>query len=126
MPAGRRVRVAIVGASPCGACAANCCKQNGHEFAVLLRGDEVRRFAAFSTHVRIERAPGDLVTERVLPYADGRCQFLGPDDRCTIYEDRPASCREFECARYFNAGGVGRHGRFLELNPDVRARLESW
>jgi Fe-S-cluster containining protein len=125
MPASRRVRVAIVGASPCGACAANCCKQNGHAFAVLLRGDELRRFAAFSVDVPIEQG-GRIVTERVLPYADGRCQFLGSDDRCAIYEDRPASCREFECVRYFNAGGVGRHGRFLELNPDVRGRLEVW
>ena len=65
--AGRRVRVAIVGASPCGACAANCCKQNGHEFAVLLRGDEVRRFAAFAIDVRIEEG-----FERVLPYVGGR------------------------------------------------------
>jgi Fe-S-cluster containining protein len=123
---GRRVRVAIVGASPCGGCGANCCKQNGHEFAVLLRGDEVRRFAAFSVDVRIEGQGGGVVSERVLPYAGGRCQFLGEDDRCTIYEDRPASCREFECVRYFNSGGMGRHGRFLELNSDVLGRLEGW
>jgi Fe-S-cluster containining protein len=45
---------------------------------------------------------------------------------CTIYEDRPASCRAFECVRFFNSEGVGRHGRFLELNPDVLGRLEGW
>ena len=42
-----RVRLAILGASPCHLCRANCCKQNGHEFAVLLRDDEIRRFAPF-------------------------------------------------------------------------------
>lgn len=115
------MRVAIVGASPCGGCGANCCKQNGHAYAVLLRGEEVRRFAPFAMDVRIEEG-----FERVLPYVGGRCQFLGEDDRCTIYEDRPASCRAFECVRFFNEGGVGRHGRFLELNPDVRGRLEGW
>ena len=124
--AGRRVRVAIVGASPCGSCRANCCRQNGHEFAVLLRGEEVRRFAPFAVDVQIERQGGGVVSERVLPYVGGRCQFLGEDGLCTIYEDRPASCREFECVRFFNAEGVGRHGRFLQLNPDVRARLEGW
>ena len=47
-----------------------------------------------------------LTFERVLPYVDGRCQFLGDDDRCTIYDDRPANCRRFECAPgYHHAGG---------------------
>jgi Fe-S-cluster containining protein len=27
---------------------------------------------------------------------DSRCTFLGPDRRCTIYEQRPPICREFE------------------------------
>ena len=120
----RRVRIAILGASPCGGCAANCCKQNGHDFAVLLQGDEPRRFAPFMTTVVIEHE-GRRVTEHVLPYADGRCQFLGDDDRCTIYDDRPMSCRAFECVRFYNADGVGRHGRFLRLNADVLARLDA-
>jgi Fe-S-cluster containining protein len=119
----RTVRVAIVGASPCEECAANCCKENGHAYAVLLQGDEARRFAAYSVDARIDAGAGVVVVERVLPYVAGRCQFLGPDDRCTIYEDRPAACRAFECVRYFNKRGIGRHGRFLELNPDVLARL---
>jgi Fe-S-cluster containining protein len=122
----RRVRIAIVGASPCGDCHANCCKQNGHEFAVLLRGDEIRRFAPFSIDVPIQQHGAGVVRERVLPYVAGRCQFLGADDRCTIYEDRPASCREFECVRFFHSEGRSTHGRFLDLNPDVRARLENW
>ncbi len=123
-PTARRVRVAIVGASPCHLCCAACCKQNGHEFAVLLSGDEVRRFAPFSVDVPI-RAGGRVVVERVLPYVDGRCQFLGPDDRCTIYEDRPAACRAFECVAHFNRDGVGRHGPFLVGNAPVREMLEA-
>jgi Fe-S-cluster containining protein len=113
-------RIAILGASPCGQCRANCCKQNGHDFAVLLRPEEYGRFGPFSVRVAMESG----VWERVLPYREGRCQFLGADDRCTIYEDRPQSCREFECVRYYNEGGVGRHGRFLELNADVREMLD--
>jgi len=116
-------RIAILGASPCGDCSANCCKRNGHDYAVLLRPSEYARFGPFSAVVAMESG-GGRVWERVLPYVHGRCQFLGLDDRCTIYEDRPQSCREFECVRYYNAGGAGRHGRFLELNPDVRELLD--
>jgi hypothetical protein len=90
---------------------------------VLLRPHEYARFAPFSSIVPMDSG-GERVWERVLPYVGGRCQFLGEDDRCTIYEDRPLSCREFECVRCYNAGGVGRHGRFLDLNPDVRVLLD--
>lgn len=119
----RRLRIAILGASPCGECTANCCKQNGYEFAVLLRDGELRRFSAYGTWVTFDR-DGARRREFVLPYVGGRCQFLGADDRCMIYDDRPMSCRGFECAAAFNARGVGQHGRFLQLNPDILARLE--
>lgn len=119
----RTVRIAISGPSPCDRCVAACCKQWGPDYAVLLRGDEVRRFAPFATQVPID-AGGRLVVEHVLPYVDGRCQFLGSDDRCTIYDDRPQSCRDFECVPHFNRDGVGRHGAFLRGNPQVLAVLQ--
>jgi Fe-S-cluster containining protein len=120
----KTIRIAILGASPCSTCSANCCKQNGHDFAVLLQDDEPRKFAAFSVDVAIQQN-GRIITERVFPYVNGRCQFLDAEDRCTIYEDRPRACRQFECVRYYNIDGAGRHGRFLELNPDVAARLDA-
>ena len=121
----RTIRIAIVGSSPCERCVAACCRQNGHEFAVLLQGDsERRRFAAFSMDAAVQS--GDrVIVERVLPYVNGRCRFLGADDLCTIYEDRPLSCRQFECTLSYNSGGVGRHGRFLQLNPHVLTLLNS-
>jgi Fe-S-cluster containining protein len=120
------LRIAVIGSSPCHACAALCCKQNGHDYAVLLEGEaERRRFAAFSTAVVVsgDRAP---VEERVLPYVDGRCRFLGDDDRCTIYDDRPANCRRFECVRSFRTGPGGSHGVFLRRNPAALRAIESW
>ena len=127
MSSHRQVRVAVLGASPCERCVAACCKQNGHEFAALLQGDdEVRRFGAFSTEATFrDAAEGHPRVERVLPYVDGRCRFLGPDDRCTIYEDRPRACRRFECAPHFAENGPGNHGVFLQRNPYVRELLES-
>jgi Fe-S-cluster containining protein len=122
----KRIRIAIFGASPCGRCFAACCKQNGHEFAALLRDDdERRRFRAFAQSVVIRHGDGSLAHELVLPYRDGRCQFLGADDRCTIYEDRPMACRQFECAPQFNKRGIGKHDVFLDRNPRVRELLDS-
>jgi Fe-S-cluster containining protein len=120
----RRVRIAIVGDSPCGLCTAACCKQNGHEYAAILRGDEVRKFAAFAMDVKFRNGQR-FMTERVLPYVNGRCQFLGDDDRCTIYEDRPGSCRAFQCTSDFAVNGQLQHGVFLQRNRDVLEMLES-
>jgi len=121
----RRLRLAILGESPCGRCHAACCRQNGHDYAVLLEGDERRKFAAFSQEVRIG-SNGSTVIERVLPYREGRCVFLDTDDRCLIYEDRPVNCRRFQCVSGFNHGGrrIGEHDVFLQWNPRVREMLE--
>jgi Fe-S-cluster containining protein len=123
----RRLRIAILGDSPCDQCTAACCKQNGHAYAVLLEGEqEWRRFAAFAIDVPVEQG-GFVSTERVLPYRRGRCTFLGDDDRCTIYEDRPLNCRRFHCIsgyRHPGASGSG-HSLFLNRNPAVLAMLES-
>jgi Fe-S-cluster containining protein len=122
-----RLRLAIAGDSPCGSCAANCCKQNGHAYAVLLQGDERRRFAAFSVDVPIDAGAAFPTVERVITYRDGRCPFLGGDDSCTIYDDRPESCRAFQCVSGYHLGGadLGRHSTFLRRNPDVLRLLES-
>lgn len=133
----RPLRLAVVGASPCGDCAAACCKRTVSEYAVLLQTDEERRrFAAWSLTlaVRDDEAAGGIRHERVIAYrehADGiaRCPFLGgddDDDRCTIYDDRPLSCRQFECTRHFNEHGLGWHGTFLRGNTGVIRLLTTY
>ncbi|HYE18901.1 MAG TPA: YkgJ family cysteine cluster protein [Tepidisphaeraceae bacterium] len=120
------LRLAILGASPCPQCRAACCTQNGHAFAVLLQPHEYARFAPFAVPLSVIGDDGRPTVERVLPYTDtGRCQFLDPATKlCAIYDDRPQSCRNFECTRFYNQFGVGRHHDFLGLNPDVRELLE--
>ena len=122
----RRFRLAILGDSPCDLCTAACCKQNGHGYAVLLEGEsERRRFAPFAVDLAIDRGGGAVVWERVLPYQDGRCRFLGSGDLCTIYDDRPVNCRRFQCVSAFRTGnGQGRHGAFLQANPAVLEMLD--
>jgi Fe-S-cluster containining protein len=117
----RTVRIAILGASPCPSCHAACCRQNGHEFAAVLSGDEARKFKVFAVQVRVAR-DGTFVTEQVLPYVDGKCRFLGADDRCTIYDDRPSACRKFECVPQFHPTSPGT---FLRRNPDVLRMLKA-
>ena len=122
----RRFRIAILGESPCGECpGANCCQQNGHEFAVLLEEHEYARFKPFAQDISIQHHHS-RVLEKVLPYRDGRCQFLGSDNRCLIYDDRPVNCRRFQCVDHFHNRGTtrGEHGRFLQLNPDILRKLE--
>ena len=121
-PMPRSLRIAVVGPSPCGRCYAACCKQNGHEYAVLLEGDELRKFAPFCTRMVFESG-GQRCVESVLPYRDGRCIFLGEDDRCTIYDDRPANCRRFECAPRLSA--QGEMDIFLQRNPRVLKLLQT-
>lgn len=121
----RPLRLAICGESPCALCTAACCKQNGHAYAARLQHDEIRRFAPFAIDVPIRSASGALTFERVLPYVDGRCQFLDTDDRCAIYEDRPLACRQFQCIEHFNQHGLARHSVFLVRNTAVREMLET-
>lgn len=121
------LRLAILGDSPCHACNAACCRQNGHAFAVLLQTqEEVRRFRPWATTARfLDRHSAVTRTESVIPYVGGKCPFLGNDDRCSIYEDRPLGCRQFQCVSRFNRHGIGQHDEFLIRNPDVLLRLES-
>jgi Fe-S-cluster containining protein len=122
----RLLRLAILGDSPCDQCTAACCRQNGHAYAVLLEGDERRKFAPWAQDVPVWR--GDVVVaERVLPYRDGRCVFLGGDDRCTIYQDRPVNCRRFQCVTGYRPGGSdpAGHGAFLRANPAVVRLLDA-
>jgi Fe-S-cluster containining protein len=122
----RRLRIAAVGASPCGACDAACCRQTATEFAVLLQTDvERQRFAPWAITLPIRDDDGNLRHERVIAYRDGRCPFLGEDHRCTIYEDRPLGCREFDCTRYYRTSPGRSHGMFLQRNPRVAMLLES-
>lgn len=91
---------------------------------MLLQTDaERRRFAPWAITLPVDDG-GTLRHERVLPYTPtGRCHFLGDDDRCTIYEDRPSACRAFECTRHFDPRRG--HGPFLRGNAAVVNVLEA-
>jgi len=119
------IRLAVLGQSPCFACAAACCKQNGHDYAVLLQDLERRKFTPFAQPVTINNHLAPVVV-LVLPYRNARCVFLGQDDRCTIYEDRPLNCQRFQCVPGFRIDGPDgpQHSEFLKMNPQVLDMLQ--
>ncbi|HEX5323418.1 MAG TPA: YkgJ family cysteine cluster protein [Capsulimonadaceae bacterium] len=76
----------------CTTCA-NCCKT----LQIVVDDADIRRlaaklgmsFAAFSKkYVCVD-------PDKTKYFASTPCAFLGADNRCTVYEDRPQACRDF-------------------------------
>lgn len=87
--------------------------------AVLLDDDEAKLFPA-----AIQYSDERLW---VLPYVDGKCPYLGDDDRCTIYAQRPVGWQEFNCrAAYFSQQNGTQHAWFLLDNPHVIELIEKY
>jgi uncharacterized protein len=87
------------GLVPCGACSA-CCYYPG---VVVDEKRDRKRLA----HLLTERSPdGELVLQR---RPDGACAHLG-ERGCTVYEQRPAVCRTFDCRVFAAMGLVERCG----------------
>lgn len=102
---------------PCGECTA-CCRSGWFvhvgpdEVAALRRIPEALQFPAPG------RPPGHVV----VPHDEhGRCPML-TDRGCSIYEDRPRTCRAFDC-RVFTATGLRPQGAG---EADVARRADRW
>jgi len=124
----RRALVSDAGADvPCGDCTA-CCTAS---YYIYVRPDETRALE------RIRDRIGDRIGDRIeqdwlvslpgLPAgylamgwdARGHCPML-VDGRCSIYEDRPQTCRDYDC-RIFPATGIDP-----EVKPLIAARAARW
>jgi Fe-S-cluster containining protein len=76
----------------CTTCA-NCCRT----LQIVVDEKDIRRLAR-----RFAMTPRDFTAQYVQTDADktrffavSPCPFLGADNRCTVYEDRPQACRDF-------------------------------
>lgn len=74
-----------------------CCGRCCHQPFITVMDEEVERI---SGSAGIDA--GDFVTRylyredgRWLMRKEGACRFLGGDNRCTIWQDRPEICRDF-------------------------------
>jgi len=130
------VRGAIAGDNEsdvaCGECTA-CCTSS--QF-VLVAPDETDALAHIPKALRFA-APRQPVGHVLMGYDEhGRCPML-VDNRCSIYEHRPRTCRTYDC-RVFPAAGVEvddepkaliaqrvRRWRFDYPTPDDRARHDA-
>ncbi len=70
-------------------CKARCCRAPG---TIMLRPEEACRFRAKGTKLfQDDYSPFVVLSEQ----EGRRCPFLGEDNRCTDYENRPEACRAF-------------------------------
>ena len=100
----RRTRAVLLGEGgadvPCGACSA-CCTTSHF---VHIRPEETQTIARIPRELLFP-APGLPAGTLLLGYDElGRCPMLA-GGRCSIYEDRPLTCRTYDC-RVFAAAGT--------------------
>lgn len=113
----RAQRLPTVGADvPCGSCT-GCCRAS---YFIHIRPDEQAALARIPRALLFP-APGLPAGHLLMGYdAQGRCPML-VEDRCTIYEDRPQTCRDFDC-RVFAATGVALEEEGPQAGIAERAR----
>lgn len=86
----------------CGECGAACCKWGT---GVLLQSYEI--------DILIPRMPAENWDGQKILFLNDRCPFLSPDDKCTIYNERPGQCRFFSCVY------MPTNADFMIKNPHV-------
>mgnify|MGYP002783618191 CR=1 FL=1 len=100
----------------CGSCTA-CCTSS---YFVTLRPTDVAARRLVPTSLLVP-APGAPPGTLVMGYdARGHCPMLR-DGRCSIYADRPQTCRTYDC-RVYAAAGIGPGAD----KPAIGARVKQW
>jgi len=101
-------------AVPCGECRA-CCTSS---LFVHVAPDETRTLARIPTELLFP-APDMPDGHTVMGYDEhGHCPMFR-DGECSIYEDRPRTCRQFDC-RVFAAAGIEA------ARPAIAERARRW
>ena len=100
---------------PCGECCA-CCS-TAH--FVHIGPEETQTLARVPPEL-VFPAPGQPAGHVLLGYDErGRCPLLDEGGRCTIYEQRPRTCRTYDC-RVFAAAGIAAD------RDAISARARRW
>lgn len=101
---------------PCGTCTA-CCRA---AYFIHVAPDETRTLAAIPREL-LFAAPGLPRGHKVLGFdAEGHCPMLR-DGACSIYPDRPRTCRQYDC-RVFTATGLEPG----DSRQEIAARARQW
>lgn len=100
---------------PCGTCAA-CCQSS---MFIHIRPDETNALRRIPKELLFP-APGYPKGHVLMGYDDkGRCPMLR-DKACSIYEDRPQTCRDYDC-RIFAATAFA-----VPSQPMIAAKVATW
>jgi Fe-S-cluster containining protein len=105
-------------AVPCGSCTA-CCRSSMFVHVRPEETETIRRIPA----ALLFAAPGWPKGHLLMGYDDrGRCPMLDAEDKCSIYDARPLTCRTYDC-RVFAATGMAVDE---QSQPDIAARARAW
>ncbi|HEX3044415.1 MAG TPA: YkgJ family cysteine cluster protein [Bacillota bacterium] len=100
----RRTRIGLIKEREidvaCGACNA-CCKSS---YFIHIRPEETKTLARIPKQILFP-APGLPKGNMVLGYDEKGCCPMLINDKCSIYEHRPQTCRNYDC-RIFTAAGI--------------------
>lgn len=102
---------------PCGDCV-GCCSSS---WPIALRASDAKVISKIPAQWLLDPqdAPEGL---RYMAYReDGTCPML-TSGRCSVYLDRPQTCRDFDC-RLFAAAGIPSAG---DNKPLINARIAAW
>lgn len=104
-------------AVPCGTCTA-CCRSS---MFIHIQPEETKTIQR-TPRALLFPAPGLPEGHVLMGYNDqGHCPML-VDNQCSIYEDRPQTCRSYDC-RVFAATGVPVD---QQTQPDIAQRVKTW
>jgi len=102
---------------PCGSCTA-CCTSS---YFIHIRPEEKKTLACIPKQVLFP-APGMADGNFVMGYdKKGRCPMF-KDNKCSIYENRPQTCRSYDC-RVFYATGLPAGDKKKAL---INQQVECW
>ncbi len=115
------VRASLRGESgtsvPCGDCV-GCCVSS---YFIPIRPQDTQAFSAIPPHLLVS-APGQPSGHAMMGYLDdGSCPMLHAG-KCSIYGQRPQTCRDYDC-RIFAAAGIDAGGADKAV---INKRVREW
>lgn len=81
----------------CSECPGRCCTNRRWQFYKVELTMREAEHPALKEHVAWHQNPDDPKRKKPWIVMDPKCPLLGRDNRCTVYEDRPAACRSYMC-----------------------------
>jgi uncharacterized protein len=110
----QNIRAGLAADVPCGECNA-CCRSS---YFIHIKSHEQAALTAIPAAVRFP-APGLDSGDQIMGYDNtGACPML-TQGRCSIYTDRPQTCRDYDCRIFAACGTVAGGAEKAAVNDRV-------